>query len=88
MITRTFTISKPIIMTVVGNSVENQTVTLSGKLSTAECDKFLRKNPALVNGIYVQTTSVTYEDKLYGLDEQTFLKYAVELDDKRKPING
>lgn len=91
MITRTFTrtVADCMILNLESKKAENRDVILAEKMTEKEAEKLIRKNPKIaVNDgeMFVGVVGVTYDEKLYGMDENDFLKYATELDEHRKPI--
>ena len=86
MITRTFITTIAKLMTVNNMKIESRTIRIPGKLNDKEVEKTVRKNKDKYIGesFFVNVDSVDYATNLYGMDEETFLKYAVELDENRK----
>ena len=86
MITRTFTTTIAKLMTVNNMEVDVLTVRIAGKLTEKEVEKTVRKNKDKYIGksFFVNVDSIEYATNLYGMDEDIFLKYAVELDENRK----
>ena len=91
MVTRTFETAICEVMTVntVQAEIENKVVRLARTYKTD--DEMLKAVKAITDTDEVKTVKIISawtETKLYGMSENDFLKYAVELDaETRKPLN-
>ena len=86
MITRTIVTTNAEIMAF--NLDTNEVITLNesyiGDLSDKEIEKkFNAENPTCK---FIKLDNVEVTEKLYGLSEDLFLQYAVELDENRKEV--
>lgn len=88
MITRTFvtTTANCMVVGVADNTVKEVARIIPEKVDAATAEKYFRKNWNLPDMIFVRVNSIEHTEKIFGMSEETFLKYAVALDDKRKPI--
>ncbi|MBO7697000.1 MAG: hypothetical protein J6T10_30590 [Methanobrevibacter sp.] len=82
MVTRTIRTAKLCVLmcdTVNEKIIENY-VSISAEIPEEKMLKYLAKNCPVENCVYISVKSKVIEEKIYGLSEVDFMKYAVEMD--------